>query len=117
MAENEPTNPTEHGDSPGTTVLDRDPVTDQKPKLEPPRMWKVVFLNDDYTPMNFVVSVLVQYFHKTEAEAADIMLEVHHKGRGIAGVYTYEIAEHKLNEVMAAARMNELPLRVMMEPE
>lgn len=109
--------PPEGGNQPGTTVIERDPETDTKPKLKRPSMWKVVFLNDDYTPMNFVVAVLVMYFHKTEAEAADIMLEIHNKGKGIAGVFTYEVAEHKLNEVMAAARENELPLRVMIEED
>lgn len=113
----ETTNPPVPGPGPGVTVIERDPEIDKKSKLERPRMWKVIFLNDDYTPMNFVVAVLVMYFHKTEAEAADIMLEIHNKGKGIAGVFTYEVAEHKLNEVMSAARENELPLRVITEPE
>ncbi len=113
----EPSDVPRPGEEPGVTVIERDPKIDKKSKLEHPRMWKVIFLNDDYTPMNFVISVLVHYFHKTEVEAADIMLDIHNKGKGIAGVFTYEVAEHKVYEVMSTARENELPLRVIAEPE
>lgn len=82
----------------------------------PPR-YKVLLLNDDYTPMDFVVEVLMRFFKKSEAEATRIMLQVHHAGVGVAGVYPFEIAETKVNQVMAAASAEGHPLQCTMEPE
>lgn len=82
-----------------------------------PRLWRVLLLNDDYTPMDFVVMVLEKYFRKAEQEAQLIMLAVHHKGQGIAGVYTKDIAETKVAQVTAHARSEGHPLMVVAEPE
>lgn len=82
-----------------------------------PRLWRVLLLNDDYTPMDFVVMVLERYFRKTEQEAQLIMLAVHHKGQGVAGVYTRDVAETKVAQVTAHARQEGHPLRVVAEPE
>ncbi|AXG99162.1 ATP-dependent Clp protease adapter ClpS [Deinococcus wulumuqiensis] len=82
-----------------------------------PRLWRVLLLNDDYTPMDFVVMVLERYFRKAEQEAQLIMLAVHHKGQGVAGVYTRDVAETKVAQVTAHARQEGHPLRVVAEPE
>ncbi|CAM3790839.1 ATP-dependent Clp protease adapter ClpS [Deinococcus frigens] len=82
-----------------------------------PRLYRVLLLNDDYTPMDFVVMVLSQYFRKAEGEAETIMLAVHHKGQGVAGVYTRDVAETKVAQVTAHARQEGHPLRVVAEPE
>lgn len=82
-----------------------------------PRLWRVLLLNDDYTPMDFVVMVLSRYFCKAEQEAQLIMLAVHHKGQGIAGVYTKDVAETKVAQVTAHARREGHPLLVVAEPE
>jgi ATP-dependent Clp protease adaptor protein ClpS len=86
-------------------------------KLKRPRLYKVVFHNDDYTTMEFVVAVLEQVFHHSEASATAIMLSIHRTGTGVAGVYTYEIAETKLAQTMDLARQAEHPLQVTLEPE
>ncbi len=82
-----------------------------------PPMYKVLLLNDDYTPMDFVVEVLMQFFGKSELEAVRIMLEVHQAGVGIAGVYAFEIAETKVNQVAQAALEAQYPLQCTMAPE
>ena len=82
---------------------------------EPP-LFRVLLLNDDYTPMDFVIAVLEKLFGKPPVEANRIMLEVHHHGRGEAGVYTFEIAEAKVEQVHAAARRQGHPLRATLEP-
>ncbi|RJF73371.1 ATP-dependent Clp protease adapter ClpS [Deinococcus cavernae] len=82
-----------------------------------PRLWRVLLLNDDYTPMEFVVLVLERYFRKAEQEAQLIMLAVHHKGQGIAGVYTKDVAETKVAQVTDHARREGHPLMVVAEPE
>ncbi|WP_027881545.1 ATP-dependent Clp protease adapter ClpS [Meiothermus rufus] len=82
-----------------------------------PPMYKVLLLNDDYTPMDFVVDILVRYFKKSELEATRIMLQVHHAGVGVAGVYPFEIAETKVNQVMRAASAQGYPLQCTLEPE
>ena len=82
-----------------------------------PRLWRVLLLNDDYTPMDFVVMVLERYFRKAEQEAQLIMLAVHHKGQGIAGVYSKDVAETKVAQVTAHARREGHPLLVVAEPE
>lgn len=96
----------------GTGVLTR-----TRPKPEKPAMYRVVLLNDDYTPMDFVVYVLERFFSKTQAEATDIMLSVHRTGVGTCGIYTHEIAETKVNLVLDCARKNEHPLQCTMEKE
>lgn len=80
-------------------------------------MYKVLLLNDDYTPMEFVVHVLEKFFGKSAQEATDIMLHVHRRGVGLCGIYTYEIAETKVSQVMGYARTNEQPLQCTMEKE
>ncbi|MEQ5777820.1 MULTISPECIES: ATP-dependent Clp protease adapter ClpS [unclassified Thalassospira] len=92
-------------------------VTKTRPKTKKPAMYKVLLLNDDYTPMEFVVLVLEQFFGKGREEATAIMLQVHRKGVGICGVFTYEIAETKVNQVMDLARQNQHPLQCTIEKE
>jgi len=91
--------------------------TESKPVTRTPPLYKVLLLNDDYTPMDFVVEVLMRFFRKSELEATRIMLQVHHAGVGVAGVYPFEIAETKVNQVMAAASAEGHPLQCTMEPE
>lgn len=88
---------------------------DTKRKLQKPRRYKVLLHNDDYTTMEFVVFVLRSIFHHGEAEAVRIMLHVHHNGFGVAGVYTFEIAETRIAQVHALARQYEFPLRASLE--
>lgn len=88
-----------------------------RPKTRRPAMYKVLLLNDDFTPMDFVVHVLEKFFSKTRPEATDIMLHVHRRGVGICGIYTYEIAETKVTQVMDYARAHEQPLQCTMEKE
>jgi ATP-dependent Clp protease adaptor protein ClpS len=88
-----------------------------KPKVEKPRRFKVILHNDDYTTMEFVVLVLMQFFHKTETEATHVMLSVHHKGYGVAGVYPRDLAETKVSQVSDFARKQGHPLRLTCEPE
>ena len=85
-------------------------------KTKTPPLYRVLLLNDDYTPMDFVVGVLERFFRKTEAEATRIMLSVHQQGVGVCGVYTFEIAETKVNQVTASARGAGYPLRCTLEP-
>ncbi len=88
-----------------------------KPKTKKPSMYKVVLLNDDYTPMEFVVHVLERFFGKNKQEATDIMLHVHRRGVGVCGIFTYEVAETKVAQVMDFARSQEQPLQCTMEKE
>lgn len=92
-------------------------VSDTKTQTKKPPLYKVLFHNDDYTTMDFVVSVLLTVFHHTEASAFQIMMHVHTNGVGVAGVYTREIAETKVAQTVALARKNEFPLEVTIEPE
>jgi ATP-dependent Clp protease adaptor protein ClpS len=89
----------------------------KKEKTEQPKLWKVLLHNDDYTTMEYVVLVLMEFFHKDETEAVTVMLHVHTKGVGIAGVYTRDVAETKVAEVTAHAEENGMPLLVTAEPE
>jgi ATP-dependent Clp protease adaptor protein ClpS len=89
----------------------------ERPKAHTPRLYKVVFHNDDYTTMEFVIEVLRVFFHKSETEATFIMLTVHKKGSGVAGVYTRDVAETKVSEVTRYAREHSMPLLVTAEPE
>jgi len=90
---------------------------EDKPISATPRRYKVIFHNDDYTTMEFVVEVLKRFFHKTDTEAAHIMLTVHKSGAAVAGVYTRDVAETKKAEVMDCARENGMPLLLTTEPE
>ncbi|MEL6289180.1 MAG: ATP-dependent Clp protease adapter ClpS [Pseudomonadota bacterium] len=92
-------------------------ITRTRPKTKKPSLYKVLLLNDDYTPQEFVVYVLERFFNKGIEEATRIMLHVHHKGVGICGVYTFEIAETKVAQVMDFARQNQHPLQCTMEKE
>ena len=86
-----------------------------KQKTKKPSMYKVVMLNDDYTPMEFVIHVLERFFSKTRDEATNIMLHVHQKGAGVCGVFSFEIAETKVVQVMDSARENQHPLQCTIE--
>ncbi|MDX1555596.1 MAG: ATP-dependent Clp protease adapter ClpS [Xanthomonadales bacterium] len=92
-------------------------VVKSRPKTKKPSMYKVLMLNDDYTPMEFVVHVLEQFFGKSHEEATQIMLHVHRRGVGICGVYTYEVAETKVTQVVDYARRHEHPLQCTLEKE
>jgi ATP-dependent Clp protease adaptor protein ClpS len=91
--------------------------TKTKPVTQKPPMYKVLLLNDDYTPMEFVVLILQSFFNKSIEEATEIMMHVHKKGVGLCGVYTREVAETKVGQVLAAARQAEHPLQCTMEKE
>jgi ATP-dependent Clp protease adaptor protein ClpS len=92
-------------------------ITQTKTRTQRPSMYRVLILNDDYTPMEFVVYVLEQYFHKSREEATQIMLHVHQTGVGICGVYTYEVAETKVAQVIDTARRHQHPLQCTMEKD
>lgn len=92
-------------------------ITRTKSKTKKPSMYKVLMLNDDYTPMEFVVHVLERFFGKSRQEATKIMLHVHQRGVGICGVFTFEVAETKVNQVMDYARQNEHPLQCSLEKD
>jgi ATP-dependent Clp protease adaptor protein ClpS len=92
-------------------------VVKAKPKTKKPSMYKVLMLNDDYTPMEFVVHILERFFSKTRDEATRIMLHVHRRGVGICGVFTYEVAESKVTQVMDFARQHQHPLQCTLEKE
>ena len=97
--------------------LDGSIATKVKPKTKKPSLYKVLMINDDYTPMEFVIEVLEKYFAKGTEEATQIMLHVHQKGIGICGVYTYDIAETKAVQVTNYARKYEHPLQLQLEKE
>src|SRR4051794_18183266 len=94
-----------------------DVATEQDRKVDKVRRFKVVFHNDDYTTMEFVVEVLMKFFHKQETEATHIMLSVHHKGYGVAGLYTKDVAESKVAQVHDFAKEHGMPLLLTVEPE
>src|ERR1700724_2094014 len=95
---------------PGLDLLEKDEV-----KTKRPRMWNIEFYNDDYTPMDFVEFALKRIFHLPTLDALALTLVVHTKGKGIAGTYTFEVAEHKQCEVLLMAKVEEHPLRVEVE--
>jgi ATP-dependent Clp protease adaptor protein ClpS len=97
-------------DKPELDLLEKDEV-----KAKRPSMWNIIFYNDDYTPMDFVEFVLKTIFHTSTLDALALTLAVHTKGKGIAGTYTFEVAEQKQYEVMLMARIEEHPLRVEVE--
>lgn len=92
-------------------------VTKAKPKTKRPSLYKVLMLNDDYTPMEFVVYVLERFFNLDHGRAVEIMLTVHNKGVAVVGVYPFEVAETKVTQVMDCARSNQHPLQCTMEKE
>jgi ATP-dependent Clp protease adaptor protein ClpS len=96
--------------APGSAV-----ITKTRPQVKRPNMYRVLLLNDDYTPMEFVVDVLQRFFNKDRDSATRIMLHVHHHGIGECGVYTYEVAETKVTQVMDFARKHQHPLQCVME--
>ena len=106
-----------------TTVIERTDSTSgsdtikKTKKLKPPRKYKVIYHNDDYTPMEFVTWSLMEFFHKTEIDAQSLTLEVHKHGSAIAGRYDHQIAEQKIWEVLSSAKENEFPLQVTGEQE
>ncbi len=85
--------------------------------LKKPKMYRVLLLNDDFTSMEFVISTLSDIFHKSEEDAYEIMLHIHNKGSGVCGIYTHEIAETKVAQVLSLAKKSEFPLRAIMEEE
>lgn len=99
-----------HDDGQGAVVAER-----KEQKTEPPPMFQVILLNDDYTPMEFVVMVLQEYFNRDLETATQIMLKIHHDGRGVCGVYSKDVASTKVELVLAAARRGGHPLQCIME--
>jgi len=97
-------------DGQGAVVVER-----QSARVEPPRMYQVVMHNDDYTPMEFVVMVLQEFFQRDIETATQIMLKIHHEGRGVCGVYTKDVAATKVELVLAAAKRSGHPLQCTME--
>ncbi len=92
-------------------------VLKTRPKTKKPSMYKVLLLNDDYTPMEFVIHVLERFFQKNREEATHTMMEVHNRGVGLCGIFTHEVAETKVGMVMDYARANQHPLQCTMEKE
>ncbi len=99
----------------GDDIPERGVATIVKPKTKKPSMYRVLLMNDDYTPMEFVVSILMGIFKKSAEEATQIMLKVHQTGMGTCGVYTFEVAETKVAQVMDAAKRNQHPLQCTLE--
>lgn len=102
-----PQDPEDHGET----------IVQTKTKTRRPPLYKVILLNDDFTPMEFVVYVLQRVFRKTQEQAMEIMLAVHHKGLAVVGLYSHEVAETKVAQVMQLARSNEHPLQCTMEKD
>jgi len=107
----QPAMPASVPDDGAAAVLERAPQ-----KVQPPRLYQVVMLNDDYTPMEFVVMVLQEYFGKDQETATQIMLHIHLDGRGVCGVYTHDVASTKVAQVMDAAHQAGHPLQCVCEP-
>ena len=107
MSESDPQN-----QEPGNVDL---AVEESRPKIKQPPLYRVVLINDDYTPMEFVVDILETIFGMERTRATQVMLEVHTKGKGVCGVYNFEIAETKVEQVMGLARQHQHPLLCTME--
>ena len=105
------------GDNNKPDDVDGSLALDKRTKTKKPSLYRVVMLNDDYTPMEFVVLILQRFFGHNSQVAQKIMLHVHQKGVGVCGVFTFEVAEAKINQVMTFARQNEHPLQLQMEKE
>jgi len=103
--------------SPSYSVVDVEYETEVLLDVKEPMMYAVILHNDNYTTMEFVVEMLRRYFNKTGVEAEAVMLQVHTKGRGLAGIYSQEIAETKVDQVTSIAREKGFPLRLTMEPQ
>jgi len=99
----------------GNNEFDNDTIVKDREETKEPDEFRVILLNDDYTTMEFVVAVLMSVFHKSLIESTHIMLDVHKKGRGVVGLYTYDIALTKLSRVHTMARDNGFPLKCIME--
>ena len=112
MSDKDQNQPPERDNNSNVGVLVRNEAKTRKPS-----MYKVLMLNDDYTPMEFVVLVLEKFFSKSHEEAIQIMLHVHQKGVGVCGVFTYEVAETKVTQVMDLAQQHEHPLQCRFEKE
>ncbi|MCZ6603853.1 MAG: ATP-dependent Clp protease adapter ClpS [Alphaproteobacteria bacterium] len=110
--EDDPGGPGDPGDGGQTGV-----VTQTRPKTKKPSMYRVLMLNDDYTPMEFVVHVLQRFFNMSHDDSVKIMLHVHQRGVGVCGIYTYEVAETKVTQVIDFARKHEHPLQCTLEKE
>lgn len=95
--------------------FDPDQQLQNNTELRPPSLYRVILHNDHYTTMEFVVDILVKIFHKSEAEAKSIMLDVHRRGNGVCGVFSYDIARTKVARVLALARQQEFPLKCTFE--
>jgi ATP-dependent Clp protease adaptor protein ClpS len=106
-----PRTPTDPGGT-GTDI-----ATETRIKTKKPSLYRVLLLNDDYTPMEFVVYILERFFNRSREQATRIMLHVHQKGVGLCGVYTYEVAETKVQQVLDLARRHEHPLQCVMEKD
>src|SRR5574343_1888638 len=98
-----------------TKTQDNGQLAAQRDKLSPPTMYKVVLLNDDYTPMDFVINVLQRFFSMDTEQATRIMLQVHNEGRGVCGIFPRDIAATKVEQVLAHARQHQHPLACIME--
>lgn len=96
---------------------DEQVITRYKPKTAKPPLYKVILLNDDFTPMDFVILILKKFFTKSDGEANQVMLQVHNDGAGLAGVYTFEVAETKVYSVNEFSRRHKHPLKCIMEKE
>ncbi len=108
--------PDKHKDG-GNGGGDTGVLTRADTKTKKPSMYKVLLLNDDFTPMEFVVHILQRFFRMTIEQATEVMLHVHQKGVGVCGVFTYEVAETKVNQVLSFARQNDHPLQCTLEKE
>ncbi len=106
--------PTKHEHDSDSAVVTE---TKTRQKLQKPPLYKVLLHNDNYTTRDFVVAVLREIFHRSEGEAVQIMLHVHNHGIGVAGVYTFDVAQTKIRQTEKLARDSEFPLRLSMEPE
>ncbi len=116
MPPNEPNRPGTP-DTPDSPDGEGELVVERVKKVQRPKRWKVIFHNDDYTTREFVIEMLMRFFDKDESEATHIMLSVHYKGSGVAGLYPKDVAETKVDQVTKHARKSGFPLRVTAEPE
>jgi ATP-dependent Clp protease adaptor protein ClpS len=115
------TNPDDHDpnddDANGNDRTNIGVLTQTKPKTQKPSLYKVLMMNDDYTPMEFVIHVLQRFFKMSIEDATQVMLHVHQRGVGVCGIFTYEVAETKVSQVMDFAKKHQHPLQCTMEKE
>ena len=97
-------------------ILDKPDIQEDTEPKKPP-LYKILLLNDDFTPMDFVINILQRFFHKNHQEAMRITLQVHHEGSGLCGIYTYEVAETKVHEVRCFSKQHQHPLQCILEKE